>query len=161
VTAWVQTDAVWSHHHQRRDLHHLTYPVPLGGSGLILLSAWVQGTNLCRVYNYYNSRANDQEQYEILPRLESYWMVCYWMVLVLELVWSRLLVQVCWSVLLSSVGNNQCPLWGQYHCPLWDTPLSVVVFSLNWLVWSVVKLWVERFLDPLPPVNELIFGFGY
>jgi hypothetical protein len=38
VTARVQTDVVRSLHHQRRDLHQLTYPVPLGGSGLILLS---------------------------------------------------------------------------------------------------------------------------
>jgi hypothetical protein len=113
VTACVQTDAVQSHRHQRRDLHHLTYPVPLGGSGLILLSAWVQGTNLCRVYNCYNSRAHDQGQYEILPRLESYWMVCYWMVLVLELVWSRLLVQVYWSILLSSVGQQPLSSVGQ------------------------------------------------
>jgi hypothetical protein len=35
VTAWVQTDAVWSLHHQHRDLHQLTYPVPLRRSGFI------------------------------------------------------------------------------------------------------------------------------
>jgi hypothetical protein len=29
VTAWVRIDTVWSLHHQRRDLHQLTYPVPL------------------------------------------------------------------------------------------------------------------------------------
>jgi hypothetical protein len=38
VTARVQTDDVRSLHHQRRDLHQLTYPVPLRRSGLILLS---------------------------------------------------------------------------------------------------------------------------
>jgi hypothetical protein len=38
VTARVQTDVVRSLRHQRRDLHQLTYPVPLGRSGLILLS---------------------------------------------------------------------------------------------------------------------------
>jgi hypothetical protein len=38
VTAQVRTDAVRSLHHQRRDLHQSTYPVPLGRSGLILLS---------------------------------------------------------------------------------------------------------------------------
>jgi hypothetical protein len=38
VTAWVRTDTVQSLHHQRRDLHQSTYPVPLGRSGLILLS---------------------------------------------------------------------------------------------------------------------------
>jgi hypothetical protein len=38
VTARVRTDAVRSLHHQRRDLHQSTYPVPLGRSGLILLS---------------------------------------------------------------------------------------------------------------------------
>jgi hypothetical protein len=38
VTARVETDAIWSLHHQRWDLHQLTYPVPLGRSGLILLS---------------------------------------------------------------------------------------------------------------------------
>jgi hypothetical protein len=42
VTARVRTDAVRSLRHQRRDLHQSTYPVPLGRSGLILLSieAW-------------------------------------------------------------------------------------------------------------------------
>jgi hypothetical protein len=38
VTARVRTDAVQSLHHQRRDLHQSTYPVPLRRSGLILLS---------------------------------------------------------------------------------------------------------------------------
>jgi hypothetical protein len=40
-------------------------------------------------------------------------------------------------------GNNSCPLWDNNHCPLWDnnrcplwnTPPSVVIFLLNWLVW--------------------------
>jgi hypothetical protein len=49
--------------------------------------------------------------------------------LVLVLVWSRLLVQVCWSVPLSSVGqqplssmgNNPCPLWDSNSCPMWAT----------------------------------------
>jgi hypothetical protein len=39
VTARVRTNAVQSFHHQHRDLHQLTYPVPLGRSGLILLSS--------------------------------------------------------------------------------------------------------------------------
>jgi hypothetical protein len=38
VAARVQTNAVQSLHHQRRDLHQLTYPVLLRRSGLILLS---------------------------------------------------------------------------------------------------------------------------
>jgi hypothetical protein len=38
VTAQVQTDIVWSLRHQRRDLDQSTYPIPLGRSGLILLS---------------------------------------------------------------------------------------------------------------------------
>jgi hypothetical protein len=38
VTARVRTNAVRSLHHQRRDLHQSTYPVPLRRSGLILLS---------------------------------------------------------------------------------------------------------------------------
>jgi hypothetical protein len=38
VTARVQTDAVQSLRHQRRDLHQSTYPVPLRRSGLVLLS---------------------------------------------------------------------------------------------------------------------------
>jgi hypothetical protein len=38
VTAWVQTNAVRSLRHQRRDLHQSTYLVPLKRSGLILLS---------------------------------------------------------------------------------------------------------------------------
>jgi hypothetical protein len=100
------------------------------------------------------------------------------MVLVLVLVWSGLLVQVCWSVPLSSVDNNPCPLWittpvlcgtatpvlcgtatlvlcGQQPlssmdnnlcpvdnnpCPLWDTPPSVIIFSFNWLVWSIGQI---------------------
>jgi hypothetical protein len=37
VTARVRTDIGQSLHHQRRDLHQSTYPVPLGRSGLILL----------------------------------------------------------------------------------------------------------------------------
>jgi hypothetical protein len=37
VTVRVQTDAIRSLHHQHRDLHQSTYPVPLGRSGLILL----------------------------------------------------------------------------------------------------------------------------
>jgi hypothetical protein len=37
VTARVRADVVWSLHHQRRDLHQSTYPVPLGRSGLIQL----------------------------------------------------------------------------------------------------------------------------
>jgi hypothetical protein len=42
VTARVRTDAVRSVRHQRRDLHQLTYPIPLKRSGLILLSRPVQ-----------------------------------------------------------------------------------------------------------------------
>jgi hypothetical protein len=38
VTTRVRTDAVQSLHHQRRDLHQSTYPIPLRRSGLILLS---------------------------------------------------------------------------------------------------------------------------
>jgi hypothetical protein len=38
VTARVRTDVVRSLHHQCRDLHQSTYPVPLRRSGLILLS---------------------------------------------------------------------------------------------------------------------------
>jgi hypothetical protein len=42
VTARVRTDAVRSLHHQRRYLHQSTYPVPLGRSGLILLSSGIR-----------------------------------------------------------------------------------------------------------------------
>jgi hypothetical protein len=42
VTARVQTDAVQSLRHQRRDLYQSTYPVPLGRSGLILLSSGIR-----------------------------------------------------------------------------------------------------------------------
>jgi hypothetical protein len=42
VTARVRTDAVRSLHHQRQDLHQSTYPVPLGRSGLILLSSGIR-----------------------------------------------------------------------------------------------------------------------
>jgi hypothetical protein len=42
VTARVQTDAVRNLCHQRQDLHQLTYPVPLGRLGLILLSCRVR-----------------------------------------------------------------------------------------------------------------------
>jgi hypothetical protein len=41
VTVWVRTDVVWSLRHQRRDFQQSTYPVPLGRSGLILLSGRV------------------------------------------------------------------------------------------------------------------------
>jgi hypothetical protein len=39
VTARAQTDAVRSLHHQHRDLHQSTYPIPHRRSRLILLSA--------------------------------------------------------------------------------------------------------------------------
>jgi hypothetical protein len=42
VTARVQTDAVRSLHHQHRDLNQSTYPIPLGRSGLILLSSGIR-----------------------------------------------------------------------------------------------------------------------
>jgi hypothetical protein len=42
VTARVQIDTVQSLHHQRRDFHQSTYPVPLGRSGLILLSSGIK-----------------------------------------------------------------------------------------------------------------------
>jgi hypothetical protein len=42
VTARVRTDAVPSLRHQRRYLHQSTYPVPLGRSGLILLSSGIR-----------------------------------------------------------------------------------------------------------------------
>jgi hypothetical protein len=42
VTAWVQTDAIQSLRHQHRDLHQSTNPVPLGRSGLILLSSGIK-----------------------------------------------------------------------------------------------------------------------
>jgi hypothetical protein len=47
VTAQVRTDDVQSLRHQRRDLHQSTYPIPLGRSGLILLSLSVTLGN-CR-----------------------------------------------------------------------------------------------------------------
>jgi hypothetical protein len=69
------------------------------------------------------------------------------------LVWiigSSLLVSslvLCGQQLLSSVGNNSCPLWNSNpcplwdsRCPLWDTPPSVVTFLFNWLVWSVGQI---------------------
>jgi hypothetical protein len=40
VTAQVRTNVIRSLRHQHRDLHQSTYPVPLGRSGLILLSGW-------------------------------------------------------------------------------------------------------------------------
>jgi hypothetical protein len=43
VTARIQTDVVRSLHHQCQDLHQSTYPVPLGRSGLILLSGTMAG----------------------------------------------------------------------------------------------------------------------
>jgi hypothetical protein len=42
VTARVRTDVVRSLRHQRRDLQQSTYSVPLGRSGLILLSTSLQ-----------------------------------------------------------------------------------------------------------------------
>jgi hypothetical protein len=42
VTARVRTDAARSLHHQHRDLHQSTYPVPLRRSGLILLSSGIR-----------------------------------------------------------------------------------------------------------------------
>jgi nitric oxide reductase large subunit len=91
------------------------------------------------------------------------------MVLVLVLVWSGLLVRVCWTLILSSVGQQLLSSMGQQslssvgqqRLSSVGTPPSVVILLLNWLVWSVVKLWVERFLDPFSPINELIFGLGF
>jgi hypothetical protein len=42
ATARVRTDAVRSLHHQRRDLHQSTYPIPLGRSGLNLLTSGIR-----------------------------------------------------------------------------------------------------------------------
>jgi hypothetical protein len=50
VIARVRTDAVQSLRHQRRDLHQSTYPVPLGRSGLILLSSGIRFWVSCEVY---------------------------------------------------------------------------------------------------------------
>jgi hypothetical protein len=50
VTTRVRTDAVRSLHHQRRDLHQSTYPVPLGRSGLILPSSGIRVWVSCEVY---------------------------------------------------------------------------------------------------------------
>jgi hypothetical protein len=50
VTARVRTDAVQSFHHQRRYLHQSTYPIPLGRSGLILLSSGIRFSVSCEVY---------------------------------------------------------------------------------------------------------------
>jgi hypothetical protein len=49
VTARVRTDAVQNLHHQRRDLHQSTYPVPLRRSGLILLSSDIRFWISCEV----------------------------------------------------------------------------------------------------------------
>jgi hypothetical protein len=50
VTARVRTDVVRSLHHQRRDLHQSTYPIPLGRSELILLSSGIRFCVSCEVY---------------------------------------------------------------------------------------------------------------
>jgi hypothetical protein len=50
MTARVRTDAVRSLHHQRQDLHQSTYFVPLGRSGLILLSSGIRFWVSCEVY---------------------------------------------------------------------------------------------------------------
>jgi hypothetical protein len=42
VTVRVRTDVVQSLRHQRQDLYQSTYPVPLGRSGLILLSSGIK-----------------------------------------------------------------------------------------------------------------------
>jgi hypothetical protein len=42
VIARVRTDTARSLHHQRRDLHQLTYPVPLRRLRLILLSSGIR-----------------------------------------------------------------------------------------------------------------------
>jgi hypothetical protein len=44
VTARVRIDTVRSLCHQRRDIHQSTHPVPLGRSGLILLSQGMKTT---------------------------------------------------------------------------------------------------------------------
>jgi hypothetical protein len=50
VIVRVRTDTVRSLHHQRRDLHQSTYPVPLRRSGLILLSSGIIFWVSCEVY---------------------------------------------------------------------------------------------------------------
>jgi hypothetical protein len=87
------------------------------------------------------------------------------MALVLVLVWSKFLVQVCWSVPLSSVGQQtlssvgqqplssvgQQPLSSVGQQPLSSVgqqPLSSVGHTtlcgyLNWLVWYVVRFKVK------------------
>jgi hypothetical protein len=58
VNARVRTDAVQSLHYQHRDLHQSTYPIPLGRSGLILLSLWLL---LASVGKNYDMKANSKE----------------------------------------------------------------------------------------------------
>jgi hypothetical protein len=65
------------------------------------------------------------------------------MVLVLILVWSELLVESVGQFFCPLWDNNPCPLWDNNHCPLWNTPPSVVIFLLNWLIWSMVRFWVK------------------
>jgi hypothetical protein len=78
----------------------------------------------------------------------------------MALVWSGFfLVQVCWSVPLSSVGqqslssvgqqplssvgNNSYPLWDSHPCPLWDTlPLWLSFCLIGWFG-LLVRFWDE------------------
>jgi hypothetical protein len=93
------------------------------------------------------------------------------MILVLVLVWSGLLVRVCWLVLLSSVGATTLVLCGTHH-PLWLSFRLICWFGL-WLGFGlssgdIFVLWQHHeaiilgrvVSQSILLVNELIFVSG-
>jgi hypothetical protein len=102
------------------------------------------------------------------------------MVLVLVLVWSRLLVRVCWSILLSFVGATTIVLCGATtivlcgtHHPRW-LPFHLIGWIGLWLgfglsssdIFGLCQVCEAIILGravsrSISPVNELILGWVF
>jgi hypothetical protein len=88
----------------------------------------VQGTNLCRVYNYHDSRACGYKRSVILPRIEG--MVWEWD----GWIWFGITLWYC--VILCALCDPLCTFVDQTLCPF--VPLwSYFVIYLNSTQWVV------------------------
>jgi hypothetical protein len=79
VTSWVRADAVRSLRHQRQDLHQSTYPVPLGRSGLILLSVREVGVTLSSRFRSHSCLRCEPTQERGDGHQPSHSLPCHWL----------------------------------------------------------------------------------
>jgi hypothetical protein len=141
---------------------------------------WVQGTNLCRVYNCYNSQAHGHERSAILPRLDGigWFGLHYWFESIGQFfcpLWGTTLVLygtttlvLCGTTSPILYGTTTFVLCGTYH-PVWLS-FSLIDWFCLWLgiglssgentgLWQDHELiiWVEWLTQSIPLVNVLIF----